>query len=108
MTTDINNDDLFDDIWDLNDNRKGTINSSKHVIKNNTICGTDGNWDDILDVYEEYKKPNIPELYAKLKTSEQLSKPKILEPVKNKKKKVIPIKKTYNNDEYDKYYDEYY
>ena len=105
MNTYINKDDLFDDVWDLNDNRTDTINSSKQVTNNDTICENNGNWDDILDVYEEYKQPNISEPVSKLKTTEQISNP--IKKKKKKKKEVIPIKKTYNSDDYDEYYDEY-
>lgn len=87
---------LFEDVWDINDTTTNIIRNPKQVDKsiNNE------NWDSILDVYEEYKKPEIKPIYN----------PITLKPVKeiikkNKKKKEKKIKKTHEYDEYDVFID---
>lgn len=94
MSITSNTTSLFEDIWDLDDNKNTIINNPKQV--NNNI--SDDNWDSVLDVYEEYKKPEIKTVSKKI-TPEPIKVP-------IKKKKTI-IKKPRVYDEYDDYYDEY-
>jgi hypothetical protein len=85
---------LFEDIWELDDNKNNIINNPKQV--NNNI--SDDNWDSVLDVYEEYKKPEIKTV------SKTITPEPVKEPIKKKKKKKTIIKKPHIYDEYDDYY----
>jgi hypothetical protein len=74
------------------------INNSKQVDNDTNYT----NWDSILDVYEEYKKPEIKSVVEPI-TSEPIK----TNTKKKKKKKNIIINKSYDYDEYDNYYDKY-
>lgn len=122
-TNNSQNDDtgLFEDVWDESDNKKSLNENNVIDTETNTTIDssslggrTDKEWDETLNIYEEYKpkQKSEPKLQSKLQSNknsisnEQKKKKKKKTKGKGKEKIEKNEHKTNNNYDYD--YDEDY